>query len=319
MNNQKIAWKRVLYIRLTSNYNNKKVIEIGNTQEDSKKPRIVVVGHKYPSVYKDEFVIDIYNLSYKELIDIIRYKFYNVEIFAGYENLNVNKIFDGGIVYITNEKKEHNTTIAHLICASKLISRANVARNNFSIRSGMNMYSALQYINEMLEIKNANIDESFKERFIQESMVANKNIGSILDTFANSDNNIFVSTDSTNGEFYSIWSLDTSKQVATKIDTNKGMIIDGYPMATSEGIKFKSLPVTNYKPGMLISIDSEYIDVSVSSLAQAIETPLTVYMDRNGLYYIFQLDYSLDNYGTFNFYVGITAKSRDVLTNIIGQ
>lgn len=319
MNNSLFPWKRVLYARLNSDYNKKKVIEIGNTDDDSQKPRIVVVGHKYPSIYKDEFVVDIYNLSYKEVIEIIRYKLYNIEIIAGYENTSAFTIFSGGIVYVTNERKEHNTNIVHLICASKLVARANQARNNFSLKSGLNIYQALQYVNQRAGVKNSNITEEFKDKFISETTTASKNINSFLDAITDSSETIFASGDGSDGEFYSIWDLKTSNTIATLIEPDKGMIIDGMPEATSDGIKFKSLPVINYKVGKLIKIDGTYIDVSVNNLRSAISTPLTTYIDDNGLYIIFQLDYSLDNYGTSNFYVNVTAKARNIFARVVGD
>ena len=162
-------------------------------------------------------------------------------------------------------KKGQNDTSLDLLLDGKRMDIASVTKDVINYRNvlgnknkQLSRYNQLEYVNEKAGIKNSHVDESFKEKFLQETTIANNNVTSFLDAISKSDNSIIVSGDSSDGEYYSIWDLKASKSLAKKIDPSKGMIIQSFPQSTSDGIKFKSLPVVNYKVGMLISIDNAY-------------------------------------------------------------
>lgn len=327
------SWIRVLYIKLASWDSNEWTI-IGKTIDDSKKPRITISGNKYLSPISDNFSVKIYNLPYSEIIKIQMMKKYHIQIFCGYlgnqnyNNFEGKKIFDGGLVSITCTKRDYKDNIVTLICANKAVAKAQEWRCNVSFNSGINMYSAIKYMTRQVGLTNINVNNSFKNVYLTQANQAKGSITSYFDELQSSGgNNYFMTTDGSEGNDISLYSNTRGGMRKIFIDANKGMIINGYPQITSNGLNWTSLPVYNYMCSDLCVLDNSYIDVSSGQdnyNGVVSGTPNSIYLNRQGsddgrygLYYIYDLTYNLDNTdGSFE--IGIHAKSKDLIDNVTG-
>lgn len=318
------TWMRLLYVRLYNEDTNREIV-IGKTLDDSKKPYITISGHKELSPLKDNFTIKIKNLSYKQMLDIMNEQLFSVSIYAGYlgeqnyNNFTAKCIFSGGIINIVNEKTDYKENTTTFVCASKALAKNQQFRLNVSFNSGINMYSAIQYISRMAGYKLMNIDEDYKKTFYNQLETASGSAVNYLDQLSNTHNNFYITTDSSNDNSYlNAISLLNQDREPLNIDPSKARIIGGYPQITSSGVQWTSLPVYNYTPGLLVKMNNALINTS-SGLTNASGTinnaPNTTYLSKKGLYYIFTLDYNLDNKnGTFQ--ITILAKSKDLFTQI---
>lgn len=319
-------WIRILYIQFAK-WGSSEWVRYGKTLDDSKKPRISITGSKYLSPVKDNFTIKIYNLPYSEILKIQIEELFHVQIYAGYlgnqaiNQFEAKKIFDGGIVNILNEKKEYKDNIATFVCASELMAKAQQWRCNITFNSGINLYTAVKTMNRMAGMQNANISDSYKAKFMTQYSSASSSPSSYLDKISSTNNTYFMNSDtSSNGSSLNFWDSIRGGMPKIKIDPNLGMMIGSAPEITSNGLSWSSLPVYNYTPGALCEIDNSYINVTSgrTSYEGAIQTPNTVYLDKQGLYYIYQLDYTLDN-TTGDFLINITAKAKDLFDNVTGS
>lgn len=319
------TWIRVLYVRFYNEANTMS-LTIGKSVDDSQKPMISVSGNKYLSPVKDNFTVKIYNLTYKQLIDIMEKKLFRIQIFCGYldnqpfDSFDGKKIFDGGVINIVNDKKDWKDNVATFVCASRFVAKAQEWRCNVSFQSGINLYSAIKYIGKRAGMTNMNIDDSFKYKFLSEASTAESSPASYLEKISESNNSYFMNTDYSNGSEVNIFdsSRKTNRQII--IDPNKGMIIGDAPELTSNGLTWTSLPVTNYLPGDLAKIDNALINVSSGqdSYSGATSAPNAVYFDNQGLYYIFDLSYNLNN-TSGDFLVKIHCKSKSLFKSLTGR
>lgn len=316
------TWIRILYVTFY-NEDNTYSVTIGKTTDDSKKPAIVVTGNKYLSLVKDNFSIKIYNLPYKNLIDIMERKLLRVKIFAGYlNNQNPNsfegkKIFDGGVINIVNDKQEWRDNVATFVCASRLVAKAQEWRCNLTFASGINLYSAINYIGTRAGMVNMNISDDFKYRFRSAVSSAESTPVNYLDQISNEDNQYFFNSDSSEDSDITAVNVGNRALRIIDIDADKGMIIGAAPELTSNGLTWYSLPVYNYMPGDLCHIDNSLLNVSfgTDSFSGSQGTPNAVYMSRQGYYYIFDLSYNLSNTNG-QFMVKLHCKSKDLFDNV---
>lgn len=308
-----IAWKRLLEIDLRSTKRKKQLIikqkEQGNSLD------ITVVGTKYLSVLKDNFKIIIKNLTYKEVLEIIDGEYFEVEIKAGYESTGAKSIFKGSVMYVSNNLEDRKTNEVIILCASKLIAAYGQSRMNLSLNSGINMYSALNYILKRAGIQNSYIDEDFKDRIIKETLNISSSTASWLDAFTKS-NNFVSNVDATLGNGVSIWSPYRKDSRIVKVTNKTILLTGGYPTVSSEGVLLSVLPTFNFVPGDTIQIDNSIIDVSIQSQTEITENQ-ALYISTNGRYLIYQLEYNLTNRND-EFSINILAKSKDVIQKIIG-
>lgn len=310
---------RVLRVVLYNSKNGKKIEY--TTEDQSRSLVIEVKGSKYLSLMKDEFVIDIYNLNYIEVIKLIQQDFDNVEIYAGYESSSVSRLFSGKIFYISMSRGSRETSIAHIICVSQMARLYN-SKLNLSLNSGINMYSALNYIGKVAGIKNMNLSESLKRRYFEESRT-HKGTASSIVTDLIGDNSSFASQeDSSATASISLWDFKRNDRRRIKVDTAKGMVVNGPPTLSSDGVRFTSLPVFNYMPGDILLINNGIINMAISNLSEAQRTNLGMYLSATddegyGEYVLYQLNYSLSN-SDGEFKVDILAKSHSLLQNMIG-
>lgn len=318
-------WLRVLYVKFY-NANNGKYYIVGKTTDDSKRLRISINGSKYLSAVKDNFTIAIYNMTYKECITILQEELYNVQIFAGYRNDEIDPngkcLFDGTMINISNAKKDYKDNVFYIVCASKVVGSANQYRLNLSLNSNINTYSAIKWVMAKSNIASLNISDDFKLKFFKDVQDATSSGSNYLEQISNSNTSTMINCDSSNGKSsVNVWDINTTDSRKYNIDISKGMIIGDAPNLTSNGLIWESLPVMNYMCGDTIVMDNSYINLSsgYTSYSSTISTYNTSYLDTNGLYIIMQLDYNLDNYGDSGFQVRITAKAKSLFSNLVGE
>lgn len=316
-------WTRLLYLNFINDETGE-TITIGKTVDDSKKPKIEITGTKYMSSVKDNFKVDIYNLTYVQMYMISKRQLYHIEIYAGYLNgqsyfdFIAPKIYDGYLLNMVNTKKSYKDNVTTFICASKLVAQSQQFRMNVSFQSGVNLYSMIKYIGEKAGMTNMNIPDSFRDTFEQDVASCDSSASSYLEKIASTDNTTFMSTDSTSDSELSVFDLSEESRSRTTIiiDPTKGMLIDT-PEITSSGLIFTSLPVVQYLVGDTINIDNSLINTSSEqdSYSGSTKVPNTVYLNAEGLYYVWQVDYTLSNTNG-DFKVQLTCKNKEMFENL---
>lgn len=312
---KKYAWMRQLEITFTS-YKNKQKLTFGNNWKNGGIDlNIEVSGTKYLSTLRDKFTIRITNLTYKEITELINGQFYQVEIKCGYRTSGLFTVFKGGVLYISNELGDRKSNDVVILCASEMVSRYGQARMNLSLKSGVNMYSALDYIKKRAGINNAYIDEDFKHRILRESEVANTNITSWLDMISQS-NNWITNADYSEGASFSIWNPYRKDMRRIKLTTDNIILTGGYPRLDSSGLEISLMPTFNFMPGDTINIDNSIIDIGTSSENEALKN-VGQFLDKDGNYVITEISVNLQNRGS-SFSFKCRGRAKSLWNNILG-
>ena len=307
------AWMRDLQVVFTSNLTKSKLIFGDKWLKGEDDVDIEIVGTKYLSCNKDNFTIRISNLTYKEIIQLIKYQYYDIEIKAGYRLDNYTSgaktIFKGSVIFITNELTDNKTHTAIILAGSKMMATYGQKRMNLSLKSGINMYSAINFICKRAGITNPNIDEDLKNRLLRETTSTNMTINNFFEVF-NNTNGLIANADSSYKNTFSIINPYRTNNRVIKLDNNKIVLVAGYPKLTSDGLTMTILPTFNFMPMDVIVIDNSIIDISVSS-----NTPSnfnnSMFLDEDGKYLITQIDYNLQNRSS-SYSIRITAKARSL-------
>lgn len=317
-------WTRLLYLEFI-NDDTGQTLTIGKTIDDSNKPRIEITGSKYISSLKDNFTIKVYNMTYLQIYTIQKRQLFHVKIYAGYLNgqnyfnFEAPNIYDGYVLNILNSKKEYKDSIATFIVTSKAVAKAQQFRLSISYQSGVNLYSMAKYIADKAGLENSVISESLKTTFSEDLASCDTSATTYLDLIANSENSVFVTTDSTSDSDFSLIDLSDEYRPRTTIiiDPSKGMLIGDAPEINSSGLTFDSLPVVTYLVGDLINIDNAYVNVASGqdNYSATTKTPNAVYLNAQGLYYIWQVDYSLSNTNG-DFKLHLTCKNKELFDNL---
>lgn len=292
-----------------------------STEDESRSLVIEVTGTKHLSLMKDEFVIDIYNLTYSEVLRLIKLKYDSVEIYAGYQTTSVSRIFKGKVFYISMGRESRETSITHIICVSEMVGVYN-SKLNLSLNSGINMYAAVNYALRKSGVRDINLSEQLKRRYLQELDVHKGSSTNIIQDLLSSYSRFSSQADSSSNTSVSIWDLKRSDRRKIRINTKNGMVINGPPTLTTDGLRFESLPVLNYMPGDILLIDNSIILMTITSLQEAQTTNLGLYlskMNEEGLgeYLLYKIDYSLSNRDG-DFKVTLLAKTASLLDGLLG-
>lgn len=317
-------WTRLLYLEFI-NDDTGQTLTIGKTIDDSNKPKIEITGSKYISSLKDNFTIKVYNMTYLQIYTIQKRQLFHVKIYAGYLNgqnyfnFNAPNIYDGYVLNMLNSKKEYKDSIATFIVTSKAVAKAQQFRLSISYQSGVNLYSMAKYIADKAGLENSVISESLKTTFSEDLASCDTSATTYLDQIANSSGTTYVTTDSTSDSDFSLIDLSDEYRPRTTIiiDPSKGMLIGDAPEINSSGLTFDSLPVVSYLVGDLINIDNAYVNVASGqdNYSTTTKTPNAVYLNAQGLYYIWQVDYSLSNTNG-DFKLHLTCKNKELFDNL---
>ena len=307
------CWMRDIAVILTSKTLNKQMIFGQNWKQGKEDLDITINGAKYLSGLKDEFTIKIDNLTYNELLELIVGQYYDVEIKCGYRSSGIHTIFKGGVLYISNDIESRKTQSVIILCASKLVAKYGQQRLSLGLNSGINMYSAINFLMRRAGVKNSNVSEEFKNRIIRESEQVSSTINSFIENFTQA-NNMLINSDSSYGNDVTIWSPYRTDARLYDLTSNVTILVGGYPQLTSDGLSMSVLPSFNFMAGDTIKIDNSIINLGVYSKSEVFSNK-GFYLDEDGKYMIFQLSYSLQNRGS-QFSVRILAKSRGLMSKI---
>lgn len=308
------AWMRKLVVILKSS-KLKKTITFGNEDEYEDTLNIDIVGYKYLSSLKDNFVVKISNLTYKEIVTLISGQYYDIEIKAGYISSGINIIFKGSVLYISNALNDRKTHTCIILCTSNLVAKFGQNRMNLSLQSGINMYSALKFICKQAGIQNSNVNEEFKNKIIHETVNVSSTVSSFLDNFC-TNNSFVINSDSSYGTDISIWNPYRKDNRLIKLDDTKIILTSGYPKLTSDGLSIELLPTYNFMCGDTIQLDNSIIDISVYSKEETYSN-LGYYLDETGKYMIYQIEYHLQNRNS-DFSIKMLCKSRNLISRLTG-
>ena len=303
------AWIRDLRVKLTSASLHQSMTFGEEHLKGKQDFDIEVKGSKYMSFLKDQFTVRIKNLTYGEILQLINGKFYDIEIFAGYKTYGAQSIFKGSVIYMSYQQDDPTTSTIIILAGSKLVVKYGQSRMNLTLNSGINMYSAIKFLCKRAGIKNANVNEDFKYRILQESVSAQDNIENSLQNFA--DQNGFVgNSEGTDNNVLTILDPKKNNSRVIKLDETNIVLVSGYPKLSSDGLTLSTLPVFNFKPLDIIQLDASLIDMSVDSY-QPSDFNKAIFLDKDNKYIILQIDYDLANRDR-QYRLSITAKARSL-------
>lgn len=304
------TWLRYLEVRVS---NESETLSFGNNWQNGKDDfSIEVSGNKYLSTMKDTCMIKIDNLTPLTVVRLVKEKFFRLEVIAGYREGNKQTVFKGGITYISNSPNIKRTNTVVILGANELAALYGQSRLNLTLRSGINMYSALEFIFNANNIKNYKISKEFQKEFLQETFNANGSAASIIDSLCNQNINYIANSDGSSQTLLDIFNADESNGREIDLTTNNCIFIDGYPKLNNDGVSFKTLFLYNFKCGDTIKLDNSKFDISIYNHGE-IEQNKGNYFNSDGLYMIMEMSYELSNRGN-SFYVEILAKRRDYVS-----
>ena len=303
------CWMREIQVILTSDLM-KKTVTFDNNY------KISISGTKYLSALKDTFTISIDNIPYDKQVQLIAGKYFNVEIKAGYRTSGLHTVYKGYVLYMSNNLGDKKTTTFVILCASKMVALYGQSRMNLSLKSGINMYSALNYIFKKAGITNAKIDENFKNRVLQECVSISSTATSYIDSFINSNQSV-ANTDASFGNAISVWSPLGKDARLIKLSKDNILLTGSYPTLDSDGLSIDCIPNITYLPGDTIELDNSIINVYANSSSTVYDNA-TQYMDENGRYIIYQITYRLNNRSSSFMTTLLCKKRSSVLSSLIG-
>lgn len=315
------AWMRVLRITLTTkspgqNGKNKQLV----IEEDTNGVGLAmsVSGNKYMSTLKDSCTVKISNLTYVEIIRIITGQFYNVKIECGYKSSSVQTIFEGGVMYISNLRESVDTNTVTILCASHLVATYGQRRINLSFNSGINLYSAINFVCKVGDVPNPNISTQFKKQFLTEITNANNQTAAEWVAGQTDKNGSYISSsDCIGNSFMTMFDASKSNVRVIKLNTDTLLLTNGFPRMTTDGLVFSVMPTFAFQCGDTIVMDNSLIQISATSQNEAMKN-LGGLLDKNGQYMIYEIHYELENRGQ-NFYLEISAKTRSKISAYLGK
>lgn len=306
------AWIRVLRVTLTT----KAPTETGKNKqlvfEDDPNGiglSINISGNKYMSTLKDNCNVKISNLTYDKIIQIISGQYFNVKIECGYKSSTVHTIFDGGVMYISNLRESIDTNTVTILCASHLVSTFGQRRINLSLNSGINLYSAINFVCKVGGVPNPNISTQFKKKFLEDIENAVDQTAAEYVFNKTTENGSYISSsDCVGNSFMTVYDASKSNARVIKINNDTLLLTNGYPRMTLEGLVFSVMPTFAFQCGDTIVLDNALIQINVNSQSDATKN-LGGLLDKNNQYIIYEMHYELQNRG-HSFYIEIYAKTR---------
>lgn len=324
---QKNAWMRRIKIVFTS----KEKVDINNGRYsgaqvsigDDDKTRnfsIRVYGNKNIALTKDNGTIEIANVDYDTIAKIMAWKLFRVEIWVGYENNDsLMRMIKGEVSYIAQKIHSRHDNVLYITYASELVAAWSQSRINFSVRSGVNIYSMITNLFMQQGTERVNVTPALKELIAKETFAARDTSPSIIENaLSNSSMGLYIDADSSlTDKVVNVTTLGEKRVIP--ISPNMINIGHGNPTVTSQGLDITLFPVINLVPGDIIKIDNSIVDLStgMTTTQGAQQTFNSNFMDANGCYMIRQIDYMFENRGN-NFYFKCRAISPSVYQGITG-
>lgn len=311
------AWLRVLRVTLSTLDSGKARAMTFGDNASGNNLDISVSGTKYMSTLKDSCTVRISNLSYVQIIQIIQGQFFNVKIEAGYKSSSVQTIFDGGVMYISNLRESLDTNTVTILCASHIIAKYGQRRINLSFNSGINLYSAINFVCKVGGIANPTLSSQFKKEFLDSIENVNDSAAAWIENLTQKKGSYISNSDCVGNSFMTMFNAAKSNARVIKLNTDNVLLTNGFPQMTAEGLVFSLLPTFAYQCGDTIIMDNSIIQINVRSQSEATKN-LGALLDENGQYMIYEIHYELQNRGS-NFYFEISAKTRSKISAYLGQ
>lgn len=315
------AWMRVLRITLTTkspgqNGKNKQLVFEEN--ESGVGLAISVNGNKFMSTLKDNCTVKISNLTYVEIVKIITGQFYNIKIECGYKSSGVQTIFEGGVMYISNLRESVDTNTVTILCASHLVASYGQRRINLSFNSGINMYSAINFVCKVGGVPNPNISTQFKKQFLEGIENAhNQTAAEWVNDQTTKNGSYISSSDCIGNSFMTLFDANKSNARVIKLNKDTLLLTNGFPRMTADGLVFSVMPTFAFQCGDTIVMDNSLIQINVTSQSEATKN-LGGLLDENGQYMIYEMHYQLENRGQ-NFFLEIYAKTRSRISAYLAK
>lgn len=315
------AWMRVLRITLTTkspgqNGKNKQLVFEEN--ENGVGLAISVNGNKFMSTLKDNCTVKISNLTYTEIVQIITGQFYNIKIECGYKSSGVQTIFEGGVMYISNLRESVDTNTVTILCASHLVASYGQRRINLSFNSGINMYSAINFVCKVGGVPNPNISTQFKKQFLEGIENAhNQTAAEWVNDQTTKNGSYISSSDCIGNSFMTLFDANKSNARVIKLNKDTLLLTNGFPRMTADGLVFSVMPTFAFQCGDTIVMDNSLIQINVTSQSEATKN-LGGLLDENGQYMIYEMHYQLENRGQ-NFFIEIYAKTRSRISAYLAK
>lgn len=315
------AWMRILRITLTTkspgqNGKNKQLVFEEN--ESGVGLAISVNGNKFMSTLKDNCTVKISNLTYVEIVQIITGQFYNIKIECGYKSSGVQTIFEGGVMYISNLRESVDTNTVTILCASHLVASYGQRRINLSFNSGINMYSAINFVCKVGGVPNPNISTQFKKQFLEGIENAhNQTAAEWVNDQTTKNGSYISSSDCIGNSFMTLFDANKSNARVIKLNKDTLLLTNGFPRMTADGLVFSVMPTFAFQCGDTIVMNNSLIQINVTSQSEATKN-LGGLLDENGQYMIYEMHYQLENRGQ-NFFLEIYAKTRSRISAYLAK
>lgn len=327
------AWMRVLRVTLTTkalgNSGKARSVVFGdnertgvqlqgvNSRFNSADLAISVSGNKYMSTLKDNCAVKISNLTYVQIIELINGQYFNIKVEAGYRTGSVTTLFEGGIMYISNLRESVDTNTVTILCASHIVASYGQRRVNLSFNSGINLYSAINYVCKVGGVPNPNISTQFKKKFLEGIENANATAGQWVEQLTKKNGSYISSSDCIGNSFMTLFDSAQTNCRVIKLNEDNLLLTNGFPKMTTEGLVFSIMPTFAFQCGDTIVMDNSLIQINVQSQNDAMKN-LGGLLDENGQYMIYEQHYELQNRAN-NFYIEIKAKTRSRISAYLGN
>lgn len=281
---------------------------------------IRIRGSKYIGTTKDKGTITIKNLEYDTIALIMAAELYKIEIKIGYGSLdNMFTVAKGEVSYISQKIHSQHDTDTYISYASEFVAAWTQARINFSLNSGVNLYSLFNYVVLQGGQSNTNISPELKKVVLENMMSEYGNGMTIVDSALSEQGEAYqIMTDSSlDGNVISITNLNEKRLI--KLNLNAINIANGNPTVTSSGLQIQLFPIMNFVPGDILELDNSILDLSSgTSNAENVSNVFNAnYLDKNGHYFIQQIDYTFENRGD-TFIYEIQARALSLIETITG-
>ena len=313
-NAKKNCWIRCIEVRLYSELYNKPIIY---GSEKLHQLDIKVHGEKFMSALKDKGTVTITNLTYVDIVTIILSKYYEIEIWAGYKTTGMQRFFKGYVSYISDRIASRRANQVYITFASQMVAAFSNSRMNLTLNSGINLYSAFNYILLTNGVSQKLLPESLKQEFLNEVTTNYNKPANLLESLTNNTKGLTIDTDNSidNQNLININNLADSRVI--KINPNIIIMTSGNPTINKDGLSIKLLPTMCFKIGDIIKIDNSLLDVSISNAESVSSTFNSNYIDSQGLYWIYEMTYDFENRGS-NFQINIKARGLNIIKNLLG-
>ena len=312
------AWIRNIKVELTSTKLKKKFTFGQEFFQGRMDLNLDITVNKYMSSLKDQAIVKIDNLTQGEIVQIIMGEFYNVDIYCGYKESGLSKIFSGGVFYISNQLNSDRTSTAILICTSHLVARYGQSRLNLTLNSGINLYSAISFILRRAGAANSNVSTQLKKEFLDNVTTVNQTATSWLDELCSNNTNLIQNTDAIFDSTFSIFDAARSNNRVIKLTPENILLTGGYPRMTTGGnLTLTILPSFAFMCGDVINIDNSIIDISVSSRDEVMQN-YGAYLSQKGNYMIYEMSYHICNRSS-DYTLQLKCKNRDRIAAYIGE